>query len=258
MNDPYVVELYYSLKLSDDISFDNPPSLIEDFGIFDLTLANNGVVIQMKSDCSTEEQARVLVEPYLRAWELDNFLNMGKMEFWFEFVNSKIVDRNPPPCDGSIVLHVHHVEQLQIIDEVTCHVIRKNYPLPPRNILYSPDVDSLLKRYEGFLKGKEPLLSMAYFCLSLIQSKAMGRTKAAHKYNIDLKVLNKLGNLTSERGDVKEARKLNKASTFIKLTELEQIWVRETIKMFIRRIAEYEFDSKAKFPLIDLTSLPKI
>jgi hypothetical protein len=258
MNDPFVEELYYSLKLSDDISYDNPPILIEDFGIFKLTLANDNVVIQMKSDCSTEDQARKLVEPHLRAWELDNFLKMGKMELWFEFVNSKIVDRNPLPSDSPIILNVHNAEHLLFSDEITIHVTRKNYPLPPHNILCSPDVDSLVKRYEGFLKGKEPLLSMAYFCLSLIESKATGRKNAAHKYNIDLKVLNLMGKLTSECGDMKEARKLNKTSTLHKLTEPEQTWVRETIKIFIRRIAEYEFNPKAKYSLIDLSSLPVI
>jgi hypothetical protein len=258
MNNPFVEELYYNLKLSDDISYDNPPDIIEDFGDFKLTLAKGNVVIQMSSDCSNVEQARILVEPHLRAWELDNFLKMGKMELWFEFVDSKIVDRNPPTSDGSINLYVHNIEQLQIIDEITIHVIRKNYPSPPRNILYSPDVDSMLKRYEGFLKGKEPLLSMAYFCLSLIQSKANGRKNAAHKYFLDIKVLNLMGNLTSERGDMKEARKLDKTSTLRKLTESEQNWVRETIKIFIRRIAEYEYNPTAKYPLIDLASLAVI
>jgi len=72
---------------------------------------------------------------------------------------------------------------------------------------------------------------MAYFCISLIQSKAKGRKKAALKYCIDLDVLNLMGKLTSDRGDMKEARKLNATSTLLKLTDLEQNWVRETIKI---------------------------
>ncbi len=57
-----------------------------------------------------------------------------------------------------------------------------------------------------FLDGQEPLLSMANFCLTVLEWDAGGRPAAASKYNVNLEVLRKLGYLVSERGDVSTAR----------------------------------------------------
>lgn len=258
MNDPIVESLNYRLKLSEDISFDNPPPLEEELPSFKLKLNAGILEIEMKDFFSSERQARASVEPFLKAWELDNFLDRGHKEFWFEFINSKIVDRNPPPADDSKVIKAEVGELLITGHSITVHITRKNYPSPPTKLLCTPDVESLLKRYEGFLQGSEPLISMAYFCLSLLQSSADGRGKASIKYNINKTVLDKLGELTSERGDKTEARKLDKFSTLISLTDTERTWIRETIKLIIRRKAEYDFDPTATFPFIKLNSLPTL
>lgn len=42
---------------------------------------------------------------------------------------------------------------------VTLH----KYPDPPKLFILTPDVETLWHRYEGYLQGKEPLSSMAYF-----------------------------------------------------------------------------------------------
>jgi hypothetical protein len=81
---------------------------------------------------------------------------------------------------------------------------------------------------------------------------------AANKYNIDKDVLDMLGTLTSEHGDKSEARKLDETSKMKPLTELEQTWIRETIKLIIRRKAEYDFDNYAIFTQINFKSLPPI
>ncbi len=256
MNKSFVDRLYYTLKLSEEIFFDNPPIIVEDFGSFKLELKNNNLIVQMIAEYKTENDARNFVEPYLRVWELDNLIERGRKEFQFEFVNSIIVDKNPPPSDGSKIIETQVGELLILTDHITVHITRKNYPRPPHTLLYSPDVESLSKRYEGYLDGKEPILSMAYFCLSLIQSKINGRKEAARIYNIDIAVLDKLGELTSERGNKAEARKLDKTSTLIPLRDAESSWILQTIKALIRRKSEYDFNPTAIFPLIDFSSLP--
>ena len=258
MNDPFVEELHYSLKPSKQISFKNPPDIVEDFKIFKIVLSKDTLVVYMIDQCKTEEQARTLVEPHLRAWELDNFLTQGHMEFRFEFIESKIIDRNPSPKECSKVLHAQVGEYVIISDEITFHKTRGNYPLPPRSLLFSPDVESLLRRYEGFLNGNEPILSMAYFCLSLIESSEKKRKSAAHKYNIDSSILYLMGDLTSERGDRTEARKIVREIKYTPLTDIEKTWIQETIKILIRRKAEYDFDPGAELIYINLNSLPPI
>ncbi|WP_310378614.1 hypothetical protein [Flavobacterium sp.] len=260
MNDPIVESLNYILKTSDEISFDNPPILEEEFTSFKLRLENGSLNVEIKNNCATEDQARSFVDPYLKAWELDYFLTFGRKEFWFEFINSKIVDRNPTIVEGSNTVRVNISASIISFSglSATVHVTRNKYPLPPKKIKYSPDVESLIKRVEGFQNGKEPLLSMAYFCLTIIESSAGSRTKAVEKYSIRRDVLNKLGDLTSERGDKSEARKVKNRLFFEPLTMPEQNWIIETIKLLIRRKAEYDFDPDATFQEITMGELPAI
>jgi hypothetical protein len=258
MNEPIVEELYYTLKLSKGISFDNPPILIEDFAAFELALNNGSIIIQMKTDCSSEEQARNIVEPLLNAWELDNLLTQGKKEFCFEFKSSKIIDRNPTISNGSSKMEGRTQGYSLVGGKLSFNITRNKYPSPPRDLSYTSDVESLSKRYEGYLKGKEPLLSMAYFCLTLLESRARDRANAGKVYFIDEKVLSNLGRLTSECGNIFEARKVKGGQSFAPLTESEKNWIVDTIKQLIRRKAEYDFYPNVNFPLITMESLPNL
>lgn len=258
MNEPVVESLNYILKTSDEMSFDNPPILEVDLPSFKITLENGNLNVKMKDYYSTEKQARTIVEPFLKVWELDNFLTYGRKELWFEFIDSKIVDKNPISLDGSCKVIVKSMNLNCTLNPVKVHVTRNIYPFPPKDICYSPDVKSLNKRFEGFLNGKEPLLSMAYFCLTIIESIAKHRALAGKTYSIQKEVLDILGKLTSERGDKSEARKVKGRLSFEPLTESEKKWIIETIKLLIRRKAEYDFNPNTKFTEITMDLLPEI
>src|ERR1051326_2693356 len=104
MNEPIVTHLYYKLKLSAELAFDNPPALERDLSKFKFVLDPAGQLeVTMKSNVSTEAEARSIVEPYLRSWELDHFLTTGRKEFWFEFNNSTIVERDPEQSGGKVI-----------------------------------------------------------------------------------------------------------------------------------------------------------
>lgn len=258
MNELVVESLNYILKTSDEISYDNPPILEDDLPSFKIRLENEYLNVEMKDFFKTEEEARLFVEPYLKAWELDNFLTFGRKEFWFEFEKSTIIDRAPKCPDGSATVYTKTAHICITSFSPKVHVTRNKYLLPPKKIKYSPDVESLIKRFEGFQSGKEPLLSMAYFCLTIIESSAGYRAKAVEKYSIRRDVFNKLGDLTSERGDESEARKVKNRLSFEPLNESEKNWIIETIKLLIRRKAEYDFDPTATFKEITMDELPVI
>ena len=88
-------------------------------------------------------------------------------------------------------------------------VTRREYPTPPDHFQVSPDVETLWRRYEGYVQGREPLPGMAYGCQSFIEKMlARGRDDAAQKYHIEREVLRKLGDLHSHRGNLTSRRKL--------------------------------------------------
>src|SRR5436305_12397411 len=95
MNAPVVTILRYDLNLSTKLEFENPPALERELKDFKFILNNGVLEITMKTEAQTERAARNLVEPYLKSWELGLFLNNGHRDFWFEFKNSEIVDKDP-------------------------------------------------------------------------------------------------------------------------------------------------------------------
>lgn len=257
MNDPHVKSLTFRLMVDDTVSFDNPPSLEEELPSFRLCLENDLLVVELKDHFPSEAGARAFVEPFLRSWELDVALSRGQSEITFEFIRSELVDRAPPLPGQQQTIEASTGFYVMSSFDANLHVTRKQYPRPPRALAYTPDVESLWKRYQGFLKGREPLLSMGYFCPSLLQSTVGGRNNAAATYSIDLPVLDKLGALTSERGDASEARKIDQRSQITPLTGYERRWIQEAIKILIRRKAEYDFNPAATLSQITMSSFPE-
>ena len=117
--------------------------------------------------------------------------------------------------------------------DVHLKVTRSQYPPPPVAFHVTPEVEVLWDRFNRYIEQKEPLLSMAYFCLTLLERG--DRKAAAQAYNIDYSLLRKLGELTSTRGDNATARK---ATVTKQLSGDEKSWIEQAIKSIIRHIAE--------------------
>lgn len=257
MNEPIVTQLNYELKLSKELAFDNPPPLEQELPEFKFLLLAGQLNVTMNKEVETEKDARSIVDPYLKSWELDHFLETGRKEFWFEFKDSVIIDKKPNR-PGDKVIQVGLSELLVIGGEVTFTLTKKYYPVPNFLLSVNPDVETLVSRYESFTKKKEPLLSMAYFCLTVLEASGGNLKNASLKYNIHKDVLKKLSELTSTRGNMLEARKAKGSRSFEPLTTKEIDWINATVRKLIRRKAEYEYDPSGVFCLIDLIGLPSL
>jgi hypothetical protein len=219
----------------------------------------------MREHFSTVEEARRVVKDFLRSWEIKTALELGRGEMEFQFEDSHVIDRNPPPPGSSEFVHVsasggvkHTGEAISIL----C-ITRSKYPDPPTVFTVTPDVKTLWHRYNNYLDGNEPLPSMANFCLTLVENKADGKGKkekrefAANLFKIDKPILNMLGNLTANRGDPMTARKVpDKGRSMTALSEKEKKWIEAVVKIFIQRMGELANIQTAK--LITMTDLPKI
>jgi len=93
-------------------------------------------------------------------------------------------------------------------------------------------------RYQQYTEGKEPLLSMAYALLTLLEGttgqKHGARTAVCVMYHIDQAVRDTLGDLVSQKGSPKEARKLDCEATRQPRTDAERGWVDAVVKALIR------------------------
>ena len=145
-----------------------------------------------------------------------------------------------------------------VADDAVVHLARSNYPTPPTRFTVSPDVDTLWHRYEGYKHGREPLLGMAYACLTFLEAQVRGREKAARTYAIDTAVLRKLGDFTSNLGDERTARKFHTRSTRRPPTGQEATWIDAAIRMIIRRVGEHDADPTVPWPTRSIRDLPPL
>lgn len=161
-------------------------------------------VARMSEHYPTEEEGRIPVEAFLRAWEVSAALSRGHEEIRFEFERAEMIDRQPR-TDGTVFLTGRVTAQVNV--SATVIVVTSKYPSPPNDFAVVPLVETLWRRYERYSNGKEPLFAMSYFCLTVLEREAGDRRGAAAKFGVHKSVLNKIGELSSARGDETTARK---------------------------------------------------
>ena len=268
MNDPHVERLIYRLKVNPthQLIFENPPPLFHKYGAFNIRLENETLTVEMKEHYDTVESAKKIVGEFLKDW-----LHYTRFDFewdllYFKYESAEVIDRNPPPTvPGQCVFNGNVTVSMPTCKGTftTGPIKVSQYPAPPTRFRASPDVETMWFRYQQHLHDKETYQSLGYFCLSLMQWSTGviqgARNAAVQKYNIDRDVLDKLGELTSERGTPGDARKLDSGSTLVPLTDFERRWIREAVKMLIRRKGEYDFEpaTGASLEQITMTDLPK-
>lgn len=261
MNDPHVVALNYAVTHGDSIDYGNAEPLDLDEPEFRLTVADRKVRFEFKTHHATEEGARDTLADYIRNWEFDATLTYGSPDsFRLEFENAEIIDRNPTPGVTRIGgrLEIRGTGSARLAMGVS------KYPSPPSNMSLNSDIETMHHRYMGFRARHEPLESMAYFCLTMLedppkQSKRQRPSKkrkdAAKKFGIELPILVEIGHLSSTKGG-QNARK--REGTARSLTASERRFLDRAIKTLIRRAAELECAPTGSLPMISLSDLPSL
>ena len=252
MNDPHVVSLIYRIGHGDSIDYSDAPPLDVQAPTFRLTVEDDRARFQFSVHYATPEQAREAIADYIRVWEFDATLERGDPDsFSLEFERAEVIDRKPTP--GAVRLSGRLEVEGTGSSRITLRV--PAYPAPPSDIALNPDAETMHQRYLGHRQGREPLPAMAYFCLTVLELAAGRRKHAATRYGIDLDVLRKIGELTSENRSGPDARKASRAPT---LTVGERRFLREAVKAVIRRVAERAYAPAGSHRRISLRDLPPL
>jgi hypothetical protein len=171
----------------------------------------------MKAYFASAVAAKAVVEPVLRARGLDTALREGRRAMWFAYQDVVVIDRDPLPPGPSFILAAG--DTLRTGELVSLRVTRRECPAPPECCTASADVETLWHRYEGYQRGREHWLAMAYSCLSVLEWRASRhprrgdvRAGAELLYGIEREVLRKLGGLTADLGGETTARKVGTRS----------------------------------------------
>ena len=274
MNDPHVVALFYNVKHSASVDYSDAKPLEHEEKDFKITIENDKACFIMKAHYATEEEARKAVEEYIQVWELDAALQTGPTAFTLEFAYPHIKDRNPPPKSDGFVNCSVTLRSPGGTLRASLAPRRRQYPKPPSaGLKITPDVRSMFDRWAGYRLDKEPLASMAYFCLTVLEASAhpkngdrknktrqpsAARRKAAKDYKIALDALSKIGELSSEKGgrDARKAAGRNTAGSNNDLTPKETRFLEKAVKAMIRQVAAHEYNSAKMSDTIELDDLP--
>lgn len=259
MTDEHVESLRYSLKTDGSLEFDDPPPLEHETDALHLRLDGNDLTVWPKAKFASEEDAKEMVDGYLRAWEVYEGLLSGRPSVRFEFRSARIVDHFGSETSAYVVSRFATLRSVRRDPER-----RSTYPKPPRAFAASPDAEAMWQRYEQYLRGHEPLLSMGYACLTRIEFAARNapvkgsRRKVEHVYGIEEAVLRKLGEFTTNLGDEVEARKVHAGSKNRPPNDRERVWIEATVRALVRRSGEYDADPKGMRSRLTMADLPDL
>lgn len=263
MEDPHVEALYYDLQPDERVIYEQPPSITWETTICIAHLSKGLLTCELKQHFATVLEARLSIEELLLSWEIDAHIQAERGTIHFVYKDAKIIDRSPLLPESGVRLYGTINGKATV--NGTLRTVRSEYPAHPTDFRVSPDVESLWNRYQGYLNGREPLLSMGYFCLTIVEQTAVKltasaktklREKTSDKYNIEVSVLERLGKLTSETGDMSEARKVEKNSTGKPLTEAETLWLETAVRHLIWQLGNY--NGQAPSTALKMGDLPKL
>ena len=267
MNDPHVKALHYWVNHDDSVDYEDAKPLEFENDLFSVCVDKEKVAICPKNHYATEEEAKEAVERFVRNWEFEAALVSASGRFSLIYAWAEIYDCNPSPTtvpSGTIQLsaigHAGHVTGSLVLRVGTVA-----YPKPPSGPLLNVDtqlVQAMLSRLDNYHKRREPLASMAYFCLTMLEDNAakpgLKTTKEKQTrdyYGISRRVLNQVSRLSSEKGG-SEARKVKGFGQ--NYTQEEKRFLIAAVQVFIRRVAERETNPNVCLPEITLADLPSV
>jgi hypothetical protein len=254
MNESKVEKLFYQVIIPEHTDYDSAPPVSGETDDFKWHLSKDQLLIEMKSHYSSEDEAREIVDQFLESWEVTTALLSGPESLTFSFDRSQILAREQDLVHSEITeLDVSASEVIQLSDVLRLHVSHAAFPVPPQRFRLSPEAEMMFQRYKLYRAGRESLLGMARWCLTVVEYSARGREGAVDQYRIDLKVIRKLGELCGNREDITEARKSNGPSGVTPLKPAEREWIKSVIKRLILRVGEYGFDPNARMPQITMS-----
>jgi hypothetical protein len=255
MNDPHVISLSYAVNHDDDVDYVKAPPLEWDEADFSVHVEGDRALVTMRTHVATKKEARDLVDPRLRAWELTATLQLGLGQFELEFESAELVDRDPAPPGTTQHLQAELHVDMDAFLTAAAHVSRAKYPDPPLGIARDAAVELMFDRFTRLRRGTITLADAAYFCLTVLELEGGGRRGAARKFFVAEPVFRKLGDLTANKGG-RDARKASGAT--VDYTREERRWLEAAMKTLIRRAAEVAHAPGKELPTITMAELTKL
>lgn len=251
MNDPHVMALHYKMKFGEYVDFEKAPPLDYENPDFKVHVEDDNVTVEMKTHFADHDDAKAIVDEFMRTWEVGIGLEIGPGLVSFQHDHTDMVNRNPSPGAPSTYV----VGTTRASFSAVIQLSPDKYPSPPESLRASQEVRWMYERYAMYKAKRTHLLDLANYCETVLRDQGGGRKGAAEKYGIALKVLNTMGALADSKGG-SIARKARGIAN--PLTREELRWLNQVIPMIIRRAAEVAGNPDGDHQQITMADLPPL
>ena len=244
MNSPRISALIYNIVTNGRVDYSKAPPMCVDEERIHVKVKGDEVRFDLKEDFRSEDEARESIAAYIKRWEIDEGLCRNSDCFNLEF-KSSIADG--PRLEASPVKY--SVRLSTAIGRVEA----SQFPSPPAACKVNSDmswVGGMYDRYMQYRNNRETLPSMAYYCLTVLEGKFGGRTKAALKLCVSISLLDRIGYLSTKKGGPMGARKAE--GTTDELSGRDRLFLEESINQIIRRCAEKVPDRLPQITIDDI------
>jgi hypothetical protein len=203
---------------------------------FSLKLSEMTADVWIKGTVESAEEARSIIDPYLRSWEMKAGAERGYPVFTFRFRGANI----PLPDGRSRVTSSidigWHTSFARALDEL---------PPLPTTVPSTPWGEAVWDRFCRYREGAEALVPTAYLCLTLLFAGASGEKRlkesklsaAARVFGLPEKVLRKMGELTATP-DLKHGRKIQ--GTPRSLSEQDLQFIEEALVRIVQAVISWD------------------
>ena len=256
MHDPHIAKLHYEIGSGEGISYSDPEPVSFQNHLGDFNLRDGKLVFIPTEHFADEGTARQAIEPFLIAWEINEDLKSNVGAIRFKFNRAELIDRDPRPPGHPYVLEAKAGSNIILGDSASFHLTLSKYPEPPKAFCSTPEVEMSHWRWINFRAGKETLQAMSNFVLSVLTAIAGSRKKAAEVFHIDLSVLSKIGDLSTNKGNRETVRKVQQDTSYQELSGSEKQWLEQAVRRIIYRMGEKA--SGTALTKITLNDLPPL
>ena len=267
MNDPHVKAIHYFVEHDDSVDYRDAAPLDCDDEFFRIWADKGQVILEPKNHYATEEEAKRAAEGVVRRWEFEAALRASSRSFKLLYARVHIIDRNPPPPTPGVVRADPVNFHFQVSEpQVRITKMLTGYPSPPSGQPIDPDdrdASFMLSRLDLYRQGRELLGGVAYLCLTVLEDSALQavggkgnkRKAAANHYQIEAKVLGRVGDFSSKKGGASARKSEGRSDGF---APEETRFLEAAIAAFTRRAAERAANPNGSLPMITMADLPKL
>lgn len=198
---------------------------------FLVTFANGTASFSFKSDLPNHMQAESAVARFLTSWEAECAFQGGVVRRQF------VLQGSDGPGTGT---RTYFFAKVNLVGPENEAHARRETPWEFRGFEDFPVIESLIRRFEDHLRGREKLAVLAYFSLTVLEKLYGGRDEFGRILAVDKKILSQLGRLTSTVGTYVSARKVGKRHDLREFTPQEMFWIESAVRALIQRVGAFQ------------------